>query len=160
MDDVCGSVVIERFKCVRVKNNPFWRSREHPIVRFVYLWGPACLLMAVIFGVSSLSTLPSSTTNISDKLLHGLTYALLGALILRGLANAQWQLVTGATATLASLLATLYGCSDEFHQSFVPGRSPEITDVLFDAVGATCAVVLLWAWSIIKARRARKIVHS
>ena len=153
-------MVIERFKCVRVKNNPFWRSREHAIDRFVYLWGPACLLMAVIFGVSSLSTLPSSTTNISDKLLHGLTYALLGALILRGLANAQWQLVTGATATLASLLATLYGCSDEFHQSFVPGRSPEITDVLFDAVGATCAVVLLWAWSIIKARRAGKIVHS
>ena len=160
MDDVCGSVVIERVKCVRVKNNLFSRLRQHPIVCFVYLWGPACLLMAVIFGVSSLSTLPSSTADISDKLLHGLTYALLGALLLRGLANAQWQGVTGAMATLASLLATLYGCSDEFHQSFVPGRSPEIADVLFAAVGATCAVVLLWAWSIIKARRAGKIVHS
>ena len=138
---------------MRVKNNPFSRRREYPIFRFVYLWGPACLLMAVIFGVSSLSTLPSSTANISDKLLHGLTYALLGALLLRGLANAQWQLVTGPMAMLASLLATLYGCSDEFHQSFVEGRVADVVDLIADTIGAFIGVTLVWALSVVRGLR-------
>lgn len=38
---------------------------------------------------------------------------------------------------LAWLLALLYAVTDEFHQSFVPGRFPSVWDVvIFDNVGA------------------------
>lgn len=34
------------------------------------------------------------------------------------------------------LLCFLYACSDEFHQSFSSGRSPQVFDVLIDTFGA------------------------
>ncbi len=38
-------------------------------------------------------------------------------------------------------LAVLYALTDEFHQSFVPGRHPSLWDVvLFDATGAAIAL--------------------
>ena len=43
---------------------------------------------------------------------------------------------------LAWLLAILYAASDEFHQSFVPGRHPDPMDVLiFDNLGAIFAML-------------------
>jgi hypothetical protein len=46
---------------------------------------------------------------------------------------------------LAWLLAMLYAVTDEFHQSFIPGRHPSAWDVaLFDATGALLA---LWFWN-------------
>ena len=44
----------------------------------------------------------------------------------------------------AAAFATLYGVSDEYHQSFVPGRSASIVDVLVDGVGAASAAGGLW----------------
>ncbi len=46
--------------------------------------------------------------------------------------------------TLAFLSTVLYAVTDEFHQSFVPGRSCELRDVLIDSSGAL-ALLLLWA---------------
>ena len=41
----------------------------------------------------------------------------------------------------AWILAVLYAITDEFHQSFVPGRHPSALDViLFDATGAAIAL--------------------
>jgi VanZ family protein len=37
---------------------------------------------------------------------------------------------------LALSLASLYGATDEFHQSFVPGRSADVLDWLADTLGA------------------------
>jgi len=43
---------------------------------------------------------------------------------------------------VAWTLSILYSCTDEFHQSFVPGRHPWIWDILiFDNLGA---LVSLW----------------
>ena len=38
----------------------------------------------------------------------------------------------------------LYAASDEFHQSFVPGRTALCSDVLIDTAGGATAVFLLW----------------
>ena len=35
-----------------------------------------------------------------------------------------------------------YACSDEWHQSFVSGRSPQITDICIDTCGALSLILL------------------
>jgi VanZ family protein len=48
---------------------------------------------------------------------------------------------------LAWLLAVLYATTDEFHQSFTPGRHPSPVDVLlFDGGGGAIALIGLTAW--------------
>lgn len=42
-------------------------------------------------------------------------------------------------------IAALYAVSDEYHQTFVPGRDGSPLDVLTDAFGALLAI-LLWRW--------------
>jgi VanZ like family len=44
---------------------------------------------------------------------------------------------------LVVLLCVLYGLTDEYHQSFVAGRTPDPSDLLHDAVGAALAMLLL-----------------
>ncbi len=48
----------------------------------------------------------------------------------------------------AIFIASLYGITDEFHQSFTPGRSVELVDWLMDTCGATLAVFVYarWEW--------------
>ena len=119
-----------------------------------FLWGPVALQMVLIFGASSISDLRALPGGISDKSGHGIGYAILGAVLVRALAGGRLNGVTWRRAGLAVLLATLYGVSDEFHQAFVPGRSPDRLDVLADCVGAAVAVVVIAgvarAWGILK----------
>ena len=39
-------------------------------------------------------------------------------------------------------MAVLYSATDEFHQSFTPGRHPAVTDVMIDALGSAAALIL------------------
>jgi len=48
--------------------------------------------------------------------------------------NIPWILTIGC----------LYAFSDEFHQSFVPGRTSEIGDIIADCLGICMAVLLYW----------------
>lgn len=41
---------------------------------------------------------------------------------------------------LSGITAFLYACSDEFHQTFIPGRAGLFTDVLVDSVGIMAAL--------------------
>lgn len=70
-----------------------------------------------------------------------------------GFRREKWWLAWG--------FALLYAVSDEFHQSFVPGRHPSVVDVLvFDNLGA---LVSLWILGLYKIRRSdslRPIVES
>lgn len=52
------------------------------------------------------------------------------------------------------IFALLYGVSDEFHQSFVPGRTVSASDLLADVLGAVLAVTLWLA--IHRIRRSRQ----
>ena len=45
---------------------------------------------------------------------------------------------------LAMVWASLYGASDEFHQSFVPGRHVEIADWLADTLGGGVGAAAVW----------------
>lgn len=99
----------------------------------------AILWMGVIFAVSSQSaiTAPPLFPGM-DKFMHLGVYAVLGLLFLFSLKNWR-QRLTWKTVALVTLATTLYGISDEFHQSFVPGRYPEPADVVADGLGGFLA---------------------
>jgi VanZ family protein len=114
-------------------------------------WLPAAGWASVIFLLSSQPVLPSPP-GMSDKLAHAITYGILGAACLFGLVAADWRRIVRRTSVLAVIVAVLYGVSDEFHQAFVPGRTPDVLDVLADAVGAAVAVGVLWLSAILVRR--------
>jgi VanZ family protein len=70
-------------------------------------------------------------------------YFVFGALLTWALSGRQ----AGARAViLAIMLASLYGVSDEFHQHFVPMRTPDPVDWMLDTVGAAAGAAFAWAW--------------
>jgi VanZ family protein len=73
---------------------------------------------------------------------HFVGYFILGAL--------AW-LSTGGWRAAVSVVV-LYAISDEFHQTFVPGRMGTVTDVCIDVAGGACAAALL---TLVARRRGR-----
>ena len=91
--------------------------------------------MAATFVLSHRSTV-TIPFDAPDYYAHGAAYAVLGFLLTRALAGGRWAAMTLRLALLATVLATLYGVSDEFHQSFIPGRTATLGDLVADGVGA------------------------
>jgi|HubBroStandDraft_5_1064220.scaffolds.fasta_scaffold05517_4 VanZ family protein len=80
---------------------------------------------------------------------HFTEYFIFSLLVLRGIraghagTHLRWALVS-------ILLVVGYAALDEFHQSFVPGRTALVTDVMIDAFGGIVAQVaagLVMVWS-------------
>jgi VanZ family protein len=69
---------------------------------------------------------------------HLTEYFILSLLILRGIRAGRHGMRL-AWAVLAILLVAGYASLDEFHQRFVPGRTPAVTDVLIDTSGGAAA---------------------
>jgi VanZ family protein len=99
--------------------------------------------MAALFLASAQTDPPDPPGGVSDKVVHALAYALLGALVLIGLGGARARAMTRAAALRAVLLASAYGVTDEVHQIFVAGRSASPADWLADALGAVVGACLL-----------------
>jgi VanZ family protein len=119
------------------------------------LWGPFLGALAVVFWLSSLSEVPGAHY-FWDKLLHAFGYAGLGVLALRAF-HGGFLRPRLASTCYAGLTVILWGISDEFHQSFVPGRDASALDVVADAVGFAIAVVVFAAVTsrAVRALRAR-----
>jgi hypothetical protein len=134
------------------------------MTRPALLWGPPVVWMAAIFGVSSMSDISGLPGQVSPPAAHFGEYAVLALLLVRAFAGGRLAGVTWRTLAAAVVVSTAYGVSDEWHQSFVPGRAAELTDVVMDAAGATAAAGAAWAWSIInrfsRSRREPDGVHQ
>jgi VanZ family protein len=104
---------------------------------------PAVVYAGIIFALSAQSNplqfLPPELL-LQDKLLHAIEYAALGALLVPALRLAGRSPV--AALALAVGLASLYGATDEFHQSFVPGRSADVLDWVADTLGAALGALV------------------
>ena len=111
--------------------------------RLLVYWGPVVVYCLAIFLQSSFPT-PAAvpTFYLSDKLLHVAAYAVMAILFYRALGLHAIGNTPVKRAVFSAALTVLYGISDEFHQSFVPGRSPEWLDVAADAVGAVVGVII------------------
>jgi VanZ family protein len=114
------------------------------MVTFLRYWGPVCGYAGLIFYLSAQSHPEEHVpfvTHFSDKVLHAIEYAVLGALCyraLRGSGNDAWR---QQAISVAILLASLYGVSDEVHQAFVPFRDSNWLDWLADTAGATLGAI-------------------
>ena len=102
-------------------------------------------MMAAIFAFSSIPSTEMPRFGLMDFLIkkggHALGYGLLALTYLRGLKGERREVVS-RRLFVAWLLATLYSATDEFHQSFVPGRHPAVTDVMIDSIGAALGLIL------------------
>ena len=95
------------------------------IIKFI----PSILWVAVIFYFSSRST-TGIGTNRTDRFLilksfHLIEYSFLAFLLSFAIIKKKWIIV----------IAYLYAISDEFHQSFIPGRTSRFRDTLIDLIG-------------------------
>jgi VanZ family protein len=112
--------------------------------RRLLLWAPVALLLGFEFWLSSRppSAFPSLLSfEGGDKIEHAAYFFLTGLMAVRAVRFGEhWSRTK--TAVFLVLAAALWGCSDEIHQSFVPGRDVEIGDVVADVAGVAIAVLL------------------
>lgn len=102
------------------------------------LWGPVCAYAALIFYMSSQSHPEDQmpfVTHFSDKVMHTVEYAVLGALCYRAIRYSGHDWWRRYAIPVAVLLASLYGVSDEVHQAFVPFRDSSWLDWVADTIG-------------------------
>lgn len=114
---------------------------DHQFMRWITLILWCCL----IFFLSAQSVLPGAPSGLPDfifkKSAHMTVYAFLYLFAVRAFSTTNTR-----QFKQAALFSIVFAISDEFHQSFVPGRTPNIMDIGFDSVG------MLAMWVVIKKR--------
>ncbi len=113
-------------------------------------WLPALLWATIIFYFSAQPAAPqvSKKEDVQltlQKLGHATEYAILAFLIHRALRRGH-QFRPRNAALAAALLAAAYAVSDEWHQSFVPGRYCMVSDMAIDAIGGVLTLTALYAY--------------
>lgn len=114
--------------------------QENGILR----WTAVVAWMGLIFFLSAQPRLPRvmppGLPQIQDVIGHFAVYAVLAVLV--------WWALRGAGVRhpllWALVAAVSYGVTDEFHQSFVPNRHPDVFDLATDFAGAAIALLIVW----------------
>ena len=97
------------------------------------IWGPAAAWAAVLFLLSALPDVGSGPDLLpfGDKVAHAVLYATFGATLGLG-----WSRAPAPTRHWVLLVVgALYAVTDEWHQMYVPGRTPDIADWVADVCG-------------------------
>jgi uncharacterized protein YfiM (DUF2279 family) len=103
-------------------------------------WTPPILWVALILVGTSWPKLKLGPDELAlDKLAHFTAYAVLAALALRA------TLTPRRVATAAAVLAGIacIGAVDEWHQTFIPGRSMSAADWIADVSGALVGIAVV-----------------
>lgn len=130
---------------------------------------PACAFSGFIFYLSSLSFSPEEVPSFwgLDKIIHFVEYYIFGYLIFRCFTGWGSSTFTQRRAILWTMgIGAFYALTDEWHQSFVPGRDPSFWDAFFDTLGVVFAAltfqgirtqvgVIKWAESWLERRMGR-----
>jgi VanZ family protein len=116
------------------------------------LWILSTAWAAGIYYVSSMpgANVPSV---VPDYVPHSIEYAILAMLVWFALRFSLKQKPAGFISLWAICITSFYAVSDEFHQSFVPGRTPDIKDWAVDTIAAAAVIAVLW---FVKARLSRR----
>ena len=110
-------------------------------------WSALLAYCALIYGLSAQETLPvPEVFALQDKFLHLGAYFVMAILSWRAFRHLQINAQTLAWAGF--LFCSLYGVSDEWHQSFVLGRTASIWDWLADSLGGALACYLILKFNL------------
>jgi VanZ family protein len=147
-------------------------------MRWLRYWWPALIWAGVIAGFSTGAFTSDNTGHIIIPILrfflphaapetldflhhiirkcgHLTEYFILSMLILRGIRAGEkglylrWALVT-------ILIVGCYAALDEYHQSFVPGRTAAVGDVLIDTTGGIAAQIVASLFVLLGKARDRR----
>jgi len=105
-----------------------------------YRWSYACALALTIVVASGRGQVAAPHIVDFDKVAHFSIFGLLATLV----ARAGFP---GRRAWWAVLIVSLFGWSDEWHQSFTPGRDVDVMDWVADSLGALVAVTVYLYWT-------------
>jgi VanZ family protein len=128
------------------------------IKSFTYYWLPLIAYCVFIYFQSSYpppEELPSF--QFSDKMLHFAAYAVMGVLFYRAYHTLPIKKEVQWIVLLSMISASLYGVSDEIHQSIVPERDGSFMDVIADVLGAVCGVYLYHRWMMAGDKRRQNV---
>jgi VanZ family protein len=139
---------------------------------FLKFWLPVLLWMTLIFSFSSDTDSSRHSSTLFEpflrwlfphlsqprveqlhyvfrKVCHLAEYAVLALLVWRALHQSKNKLPAWSwPKVLGTLLVVfLYAALDEFHQSFVPTRTPLVSDVFIDTAGAAIGLLALWLFA-------------
>ncbi|MBS3157999.1 VanZ family protein [Candidatus Woesearchaeota archaeon] len=108
----------------------------------VFYWLLVISYMSLIFYLSSIPSIDIVTKiPINDKILHAAEFFILAALLHMCFNIADNKMINKNRYFLAITITTIYAISDEFHQSFVPGRVADIFDLTADSIGASIILI-------------------
>src|SRR5690625_1919586 len=72
------------------------------------------------------------------KSAHFTAYFILGLLVMHAIKHGYGLRLQ--TMIISFLITIIYAISDEFHQTFIPGRSGEVRDILIDSIGSLTGI--------------------
>ncbi len=102
------------------------------------VWVSAIMLVLYCGFIFCLSSVPGDSvphSGIPDKIAHFLLYSGLGFLFAYLIDSLEVGLAQITLGLAVFFFTTMYGLTDEVHQTFTPGRSFEVSDILADALG-------------------------
>lgn len=123
-------------------------------------WLVVALISLAIFGLSAQPHSAEFThrffgqhNQLARQLAHIFEYAMLFA-ALRWAASKTLSINAHLVACLTFLACLLFALGDEWHQSFVPGRSAQLSHIGYDMIG----VCVSWlVWLVARAARSRRV---
>ncbi len=129
--------------------------------RFALNWLPLilyCLLIYIQSAHPSPEQIP--VFPFLDKILHFVAYGILGILFYRAYQTLRIKDNIIILMLLSMVSATLYGISDEIHQSLVPFRQAEVADAIADMIGAISGVCLYQRLVVARMERKQRVLNS
>ncbi|MEK6682742.1 MAG: VanZ family protein [Nitrospirota bacterium] len=113
----------------------------------IFYWAAAITYALLIFFLSSLSGSQTDRFYLfknSDKVIHIVVYSVLCLLLNRAFFFTFKNSVKRYVPIIAIFISIVYAITDEFHQSFVPGRYASMDDIFADGIGAVISQIILY----------------
>ncbi len=114
------------------------------------IWMPLILWMMCIFAFSNRPTIQASIFDPIDfiikKTAHLTEYAILLVLLFRAIYfHFKKKLSLDILENIAVVFSMIYAVTDEYHQSFISGRTATVRDVFIDFIGILIGISIIKA---------------